>query len=56
MIDSTSATGCAQTNPVKPNVAFKRKRAGMKIIPCLLKLIIRDAVAAPIACNALVKT
>lgn len=55
-IDRMSASGCAQTNPVSPKTTFKMNRAGMKIIPCLLKLITSEAVAAPIACKALVRT
>lgn len=49
-IERMSATGCAQTNPVSPKTAFRMNRAGMKIIPCLLKLMTSEAVAAPIAC------
>lgn len=55
-IERMSATGCAQTNPVSPKTAFRMNRTGMKMIPCRLKLITSEAVAAPIACKALVRT
>lgn len=55
-IERMSATGCAQTSPVSPKTAFRMNRTGMKMIPCLLKLITSEAVAAPIACKALVRT
>ncbi len=45
--ESTSATGCAQINPLSPKAAFRINNAGIKIILCLLKLIIGEAVAAP---------
>ena len=41
-IESISAAGCAHISPVNPNMAFKINRAGMKIMPCLLRLIIRE--------------
>ena len=37
-MESISAAGCAHISPISPSIAFRINRAGMKMIPCLLKL------------------